>query len=237
MPNEINYSTTEKEALAVVWAVEHFRGYLDGAEAVIATDHQPLKWLLSLKSPTGRLARWELRLQPFNIKMTYIPGKTNVLADTLSRPPCEHSEECTVCSIQVDLPHSGADEVRNKQLGDEELKTIITAFESTSDDDNFQRFSQRGYFMNNGILYKYAGDSEDPVLVIPKDERNAILLAYHDEPTAGHYGIERTTARISTRYFWPHMRSDIAKYIAGCLECQRYKASNLKPAGLFKQQQ
>ncbi|GFW07866.1 retrovirus-related Pol polyprotein from transposon 297 [Trichonephila clavipes] len=54
---EKNYSTTEREALAIVWALNKFRGYIEGAEITVASDHQPLKWLMSLTSPTGRLAR------------------------------------------------------------------------------------------------------------------------------------------------------------------------------------
>ncbi|GFU07447.1 hypothetical protein TNCV_3210521 [Trichonephila clavipes] len=54
---EKNYSTTEREALAIVWALNKFRGYIEGAEITVASDHQPLKWLMNLTSPTGRLAR------------------------------------------------------------------------------------------------------------------------------------------------------------------------------------
>ncbi|GFT35704.1 retrovirus-related Pol polyprotein from transposon 17.6 [Trichonephila clavipes] len=85
-PAERNYSTTEREALAVVWALKKFRGYIEGTEITVASDHQPLKWLLNLKSPTGRLARWALEIQSFNLKVQYIPGKANVVADMLSRP-------------------------------------------------------------------------------------------------------------------------------------------------------
>ncbi|GFV96247.1 retrovirus-related Pol polyprotein from transposon 297 [Trichonephila clavipes] len=53
---EKNYSTTEQEALAVVWALNKFRGYIEGAEITVASDHQPLKWLMNLTSPTRRLA-------------------------------------------------------------------------------------------------------------------------------------------------------------------------------------
>ncbi|GFW11110.1 retrovirus-related Pol polyprotein from transposon 297 [Trichonephila clavipes] len=60
---EKNYSTTEREALAIVWALNKFRGYIGGAEITVASDHQPLKWLMNLTSPTGRLARWALQIQ------------------------------------------------------------------------------------------------------------------------------------------------------------------------------
>ncbi|GFS74448.1 retrovirus-related Pol polyprotein from transposon 297 [Trichonephila clavipes] len=79
-PAEHNYSTTGREALAVVWALKKFRGYIEGTETT--SDHQPLKWLLNLKSPTGRLLRWALEIQSFNQKVQYIPGKANVVADT-----------------------------------------------------------------------------------------------------------------------------------------------------------
>ncbi|GFV46321.1 retrovirus-related Pol polyprotein from transposon 297 [Trichonephila clavipes] len=68
-PAERNYSSTEREALAVVWALKKFRGYIEGTEITVASDHQPLKWLLNLKSLTGRLARWALEIQSFNLKV------------------------------------------------------------------------------------------------------------------------------------------------------------------------
>ncbi|GFX74317.1 retrovirus-related Pol polyprotein from transposon 297 [Trichonephila clavipes] len=56
-PAERNYSTIEREAIAVVWALNKFKGYIDGASITVASDHQPLRWSMKLKSPTGRLAR------------------------------------------------------------------------------------------------------------------------------------------------------------------------------------
>lgn len=234
---ERNYSTTEREALAVVWAVQHFRGYIEGSEIRIGTDHQPLKWLMSLKSPSGRLARWALSLQPYNIKIEYTPGKFNVIADTLSRPPCEDSSEstCGVCSLTIELPRRSAQDIRKGQLEDPELQKIISDFEDPKS-VGYANWTNRGYIMNNGVLYRYNPDEEeeDPQLVVPSQERLHILKEYHDSPIAGHYGGERTFQRIASRYFWTGMRKYILDYTKSCPDCQKYKVTNLKPAGLLQ---
>lgn len=238
LPAERNYSTTEREALAVVWAVQKFRGYIEGSEVLVLTDHQPLKWLFSLKSPTGRLARWALQLQMFNIQFGYTPGRQNAVADTLSRPPCyneKHNDiKCECLSVHIDFPRKGAEEVRRLQMEDPVLATIIHSFEN--DDEDALRYTNRGYVMLDGVLYRFCSEeeSENGQLVVPQAMRKTILFNYHDSPTAGHYGIERTISRITPHYYWPKMRSEIAEYIKTCLECKRYKPSNMKPAGLLQ---
>lgn len=89
--SESNYSTIERELLAIVWAVKHFRPYLFGRKFKILTDHKPLTWLFSIKDPGSRLVRWRLKLEEYDYEIVYKAGKMNTNADALSRPPIMNS--------------------------------------------------------------------------------------------------------------------------------------------------
>lgn len=85
--HQINYSTIEKEALALVWALVHFDVYLGGGvqPLVVYSDHNPLTYLHTLHNPNQRLMRWALYLQPYHLEVRHIRGVDNVIADALSR--------------------------------------------------------------------------------------------------------------------------------------------------------
>lgn len=86
--HERNYSATERELLAIVWATNYFRPYLYGVKFEILSDHQPLKWLFvksQCRELNPRLHRWLLKLSEFNLTVNYIKGKDNQVADFLSR--------------------------------------------------------------------------------------------------------------------------------------------------------
>lgn len=83
---EKNYSITERETLSAIVALEHWRCYLEnGQKFTLYTDHSALKWFLSLENPTGRLARWGVRLSSFNFEIKHRRGVDNVIPDALSR--------------------------------------------------------------------------------------------------------------------------------------------------------
>lgn len=84
---ESRYSTIERELLAVVWAVKHFRPYLYGNKLTIYMDHRPLAvtWLYTLKEPNRKLTNWRLRLEEYNFEIKYKKGPQNTNADAVSR--------------------------------------------------------------------------------------------------------------------------------------------------------
>nr|GFB18023.1 reverse transcriptase domain-containing protein [Tanacetum cinerariifolium] len=82
---EVNYMTTEKEMLAVVYAFEKFRSYLIMNKSIVYTDHSALKYLFAKKDAKARLLRWILLLQEFDFKVINNRGAENYAADHLSR--------------------------------------------------------------------------------------------------------------------------------------------------------
>lgn len=84
-PEETRYGITDKELLAIVWAVKKLENYLTGQKFVIETDHKALQYLFKQSSPSSRWTRFRLKLEEFDFTIKYITGKSNVVADGLSR--------------------------------------------------------------------------------------------------------------------------------------------------------
>ncbi|KAJ8709933.1 hypothetical protein PYW07_009299 [Mythimna separata] len=82
---ERRYPTIEKELLAIVWSVKHFRPYLYGRQFRIQTDHRPLVYLFGMRDPSSRLLKFRLQLEEYNYSVEYLKGSKNAAADALSR--------------------------------------------------------------------------------------------------------------------------------------------------------
>ena len=148
---ERNYSITELETLAVVWALSRFHPYLYGQSVTVVTDHAAVRAILETPSPSGKHARWWTRVYGSglkDIKIVYRAGRLNCAADALSRSPCEEDstegvaeQELQVASVQSQPTQSELEDVSGllesppltlptgdfsvEQRKDPSLKTII----------------------------------------------------------------------------------------------------------------
>jgi len=95
---QMNYATTEKEMLAIVYALEKFKSYLVGSRVIIYTDHAAIKYLLNKANSKPRLIRWIFLLQEFDLVIRDKKGSENVVADHLSRLV---NEEVTAKEVEV----------------------------------------------------------------------------------------------------------------------------------------
>ncbi|GFU74903.1 transposon Tf2-9 polyprotein [Trichonephila clavipes] len=168
---EKNYSTTERECLAIVWATNKFRPYIFGKHFTVVTDHHSLCWLMNLKDPSGRLARWALRLQEHDFDVKYKTGKKHSDADALSRNPVEEETETSDKFLAVTTSMNLAME----QKKDQDLAKLKLLSNSSKNEE---------FRFIDGILCRKNFDPDGKLWlpVIPKHLRADILRHFHDAP-------------------------------------------------------
>ena len=226
-PAERNYSTTEREALAVVEGIKKFRNYLYGHKFTIYTDHNALRWLMSIKDPNGRLARWALFIQQYDFTIVYKAGRENSDADALSRR-CYTTTPTRNAYESAGVP---VDRIREFQRNDAVLADLISCIETQqlpANQNKARSFLLQGdkfYLDDNGLLFslwtprRRSSQAVFPQLVIPEALKHEILVWAYDDITAGHLGPQKTYAKIRTRYYWRNMFRDIDRWCKSCVDC------------------
>ena len=245
---EKNYSTTEKECLAIVWSVNYWRTYLLGKPFDVVTYHQCLTWLQGLKEPKGRLARWILSLQEYQFQIKHRPGRQNGNADALSRFPAKIDPPKSVMNDDDQLaagigateilPQWSLDELREAQGTDHGIGRVIQHLATTKEqpeasgdwttDAELRRYRQIWPQLKivNEVLYRQVEPGckdERLVLVVPRKMRGNVLDLSHNNPCSGHMGVTRCVERLQRRYYWPGMSFEVQLWIAECELCTRRK--------------
>ncbi|KAL6478670.1 hypothetical protein MHYP_G00121030 [Metynnis hypsauchen] len=125
-PAKQAYSVSEKECLAVEWAVEKWRQYLEGHKLTVVSDHAALTWVFNQPRPSSRLTRWAIKLQSFDFKVVYHKGQCNEVPDSLS---CSLPPEAPLAICQASLPLTQLpvswEEIGTSQLADLEIQQLI----------------------------------------------------------------------------------------------------------------
>lgn len=244
---EQNYSTIEKELLSVVHAIRTFRPYLYGRRFTLVTDHRPLRWLMSLKDPSSRLARWSILLQDNQYDIVHRPGKKNSNVDALSRiqltakdEPNEEEEEIQcVGAVRRYMDDKGEEQdtselftpwydhqrISEDQRRDSQIRKIIDNLEADQPAEPEGAPSEE-YRMSDGLLYRITTEINGRLLeqlVVPSSMTRYIIRLNHEPPISGHLGVNKTLGRIRVRFFWKGMAKDVGAYIKSCKSCQERK--------------
>lgn len=225
---EKRYSQTEKEALAVVWGIEHFHMFLYGIQFELVTDHKPLETIYSTKSkPPARIERWVLRLQPYDFKVLYRPGPSNV-ADPLSRLLSRETQNSQFyddaevhihmiesASIPIAYTHEQLKRETEKDLELQNVKHAILTGDWISIDKGFMNVKEE-FSTYDGVILRQNR------IVVPKSLRSQTIMLAHE----GHQGIVKTKQLLRTKVWWPQLDKDVESFVKTCHACQLVQGSN-----------
>jgi len=184
---QMNYTTTEKELLEVVFACEKFRSYLIGSPVIVFSDHAALKYLLSKKDSKAKLVRWILLLQEFDITIKDKKGNENVVADHLSRLTIDSTSDITQINyyfsneslLSISTMPWFANIVNFLVIGD------LLAHWSTQDKRKFLN-EVKNFYWDDPYLFKYCPDQIFR-RCNPDNEVNGVIKFCHSEACGGHF--------------------------------------------------
>lgn len=208
---EMKYSPTEKELLAVIKSLRHFKYYIEFNELTILSDHHALQYLLNMQVLSGRLARWILEIQPYADKIKHRAGKEMTVADALSRA-------------------NNAMELEDDSQWFAEFLNEITT--------NPENYPQ--YCVRDGTIFKkipwLRNNHEDDYREFPSPDKIKLILdSTHNKLI--HAGSKPMYHCIKQNYWWPRMMEDIKNFINLCATCAAIKPPNFQlnpPIGNFR---
>ena len=228
----------------MVHTLKIWRHYLLGNPVHIYSDHKSLKYIFTQSELNLRERRWLELIKYYDLEIHYHPGKTNVVADALSRKVncnytsaipvhatlCQEMEKLNLVMIaegtltNITLTPTLRDQIIATQRNDVGMGKIRQRL--SENDPRVQCFHQD----SEGVLWFKNR------LVVPKDLelRKQILDEAHLSRYSIHPSSNKMYQDLKQRFWWTRMKREIAKYVSECDICRRVKASHLKPAGMLQ---
>ena len=231
-PAENNYSQIDREALALVFGVTKFKHYLLGRHFELRTDHRPLLGLFNNNKnipihANARIIRWTLILSQFSYDIVYKSGKSNYVADLLSRLPISDSLNSSTPTEYVKLINAvdyfdvSFKDIQKCTFQDDELVALKAFIKLGFPNDSAKYFDYAPYknelsLFNDVILYKNR-------ILIPAKLRPKILNMLH----ASHNGIVAMKEEARSFIWWPHIDNEIQDLTKNCEICfKNFKPNN-----------
>ena len=242
---ESRYCQTEREALAVVWACEHFNMYTNGAHHfTVITVHKPLEYFWKKTNPTPRIQRWGLRLQPYKFTISYQAGGTNP-RDYLSRHPEPNAqtpnqtslqervaEQCVNFLATTSIPRSMTlEDIKNETKKDKTIQTVLSLVCSSRwhkiksiNDPNIDMKELQLFYNVRDELVCHTDNIllRNNLIVIPSALRPPAIAIAHE----GHQGMSRTKSFIRSKIWLPRVDEHVEDTIKSCIACQAATYAN-----------
>ena len=246
--HEINYPTHEKELLALVDALKKWRHYCLGTTTHVFTDNTTLRYLQTMPRPSARQIRWLQFLAEYDLVITHIPGRTNTVADILSRlhPSDPNAPTAIPFPPSIKMLPSGAETPAqlNAFSGGEPPSTssILPFFlapalaqeddwteDYLADPHIFQEHYDpitRKMKLTSRAKFKYGRLWQGAQILVPENRIQDIIATHHDSIVAGHWGLHKTVSMIRRRFDFPKMRKRVQEHISSCHICQISKSDH-----------
>ncbi|GBG64018.1 hypothetical protein CBR_g40263 [Chara braunii] len=210
-----------KELLTFVMALKRWRHFLLGRRRFTwVTDNNPLTYYKTQDTVSSTIGRWMCFIDQFDFTPKHLPGLSNRAADALSRRPdlCAMTHHAFAFDEELQRHFIRAYE------SDPDFATLYAQLSSDHPPASHHRIAD-GYL----LLHSRGKD----LLCVPRDRRlrTRLIGEFHDSRLAGHFGVNRTIARLQQRFRWPDLITDVTRYSDSCEVCRRSKPRNRNPYG------
>jgi hypothetical protein len=187
LPAERNYSTPDKELLAIVQTLKKYRHYLQGTKypVIVKSDHQNLKTFTTTKTLNARQARWAEELSSYDFVIEHVKGKENVVADALSRRPDYRDEDIKnepACLFILKMNTIKIITIENHN--EELLKKIRNEMKKNNERTDLED-NEKGFKRFKGLIF------------VPRNLESEVIQAHHNGLENGHPGISRVMKKIN----------------------------------------